>query len=740
MSNASLTARYRPQTFADVAGQATLKAILSRAASEDKIAPAYLFSGTRGVGKTTIARIFAKALNCRKAPAAEPCNECDNCRAITMGSSIDVVEIDGASNRGIDDVRRLKESVGYAPMDGRYKIFIIDEAHMLSREAFNALLKTLEEPPARVTFIMATTEPHKFPVTIISRCQHYVFKRLSDAELEAHLKKVLNLEGKNFEEGALRLIVRRAAGSVRDSMSLLGQVLALGSESLSEADTRMVLGLAGQELFFNLLAAVKHANCTDISVLVREMLDQGLDLGFFLRELSSMWRNLFMLRQAGEEARAVVDLPETEVARWLEEAKSFDLRHIHACWQMTLEGQRRVLTSLEPALALELLLLNLALMPRLLSADQVSMLSKRYSSDLAEKKSPLTSAEAQAQSNTAHITGTETVNMLPAQGTATQPQPAQNTKVFEKPVLNNTEQTNSKTALTPAEQQQQNSVAEQELEGFIENTPPVSSGVADIAEPYAKYPESAPPPVEDTTPVELKPATATPANSAANTTAHTPDNTNNSPLANSVATASTATAIANTPAHTAGTSAQAVNTTANTVGTPAHAADTSPYSSGTATPATGTLTRSATELAQAAPENSDEHWYPEINNPALLGENTGPAGRIGDWEGFLAFCAQNEVIVPAIRKVEAHWQGAQLILSPGSHFVEERLKNPAHLQQLRKILADFCGADISITVNPPPEVSIDREALLQELEESPAIKALKEQMGAEIVDYGAWGR
>ena len=152
MKNAPLTARYRPQSFAEVAGQQTIKTILSRAAAEDKVAPAYLFSGTRGVGKTTIARIFAKALNCRKAPAAEPCNECDLCRAVTQGAAIDVVEIDGASNRGIDDVRRLKEVVGYAPMDGRYKVFIIDEAHMLSRDAFNALLKTLEEPPAGVVF------------------------------------------------------------------------------------------------------------------------------------------------------------------------------------------------------------------------------------------------------------------------------------------------------------------------------------------------------------------------------------------------------------------------------------------------------------------------------------------------------------------------------------------------------------------------------------------------------------
>ena len=369
MSHANLTARYRPQKFSELAGQETIRAILSRAAAEDKVAPAYLFSGTRGVGKTTVARVFAKALNCAHAPAAEPCNQCDRCRQITLGTSVDVVEIDGASNRGIDDVRKLKEVVGYAPMEGRYRVFIIDEAHMLSRDAFNALLKTLEEPPANVTFIMATTEPHKFPATIISRCQHYVFKRLPEHGLEAHLTNVLSKENVPFEEGAIRLIARRAAGSVRDAMSLLGQVLALGGESLTEKDTRMVLGLAGQELFFSLFATLREGNGASVTRMVSEMLDSGLDLGFFLREMALCWRNMFILRQSGDAALSVLDIPEKEAVRWKEEAERFDLAHIHAAWQMTIDGQRRVLTSLEPALALELLLLNIAMLPKLLPLE-----------------------------------------------------------------------------------------------------------------------------------------------------------------------------------------------------------------------------------------------------------------------------------------------------------------------------------------------------------------------------------
>lgn len=372
MSHASLAARYRPQTFADVTGQDTVKAILSRAAAEDKVAPAYLLSGTRGVGKTTIARIFAKALNCEHAPAAEPCNRCEQCRRITQGNHVDVVEIDGASNRGIDDARRLREAIAYAPMEGRYKVFIIDEAHMLTRESFNALLKTLEEPPPRATFILATTEAHKFPVTIVSRCQHFIFKAIPENELVAHLTRVLGKEGIPFEDNAVRLLARRAAGSVRDGMSLLGQTLALGGNELTEASTRSVLGLAGQELYERLLAALKAQDCLAVAALTQELLERGVDLGFFLRELTTLWRNLFLIRQAGPAAASALDMPDAEKERLMDLAPQFDPAYIHAAWQMVLESQRQVLTSLEPSSALELLLLNLALLPRLVSLETLS--------------------------------------------------------------------------------------------------------------------------------------------------------------------------------------------------------------------------------------------------------------------------------------------------------------------------------------------------------------------------------
>ena len=372
MSQESLTAKYRPQTFKQVAGQEAIKAILSRAAATDQIAPAYLFSGTRGVGKTTIARIFAKAINCETAPTAEPCNECRFCDQITKGSAVDVMEIDGASNTGVDNVRKLQENVAYAPLDCRYKVIIIDEAHMLSKQAFNALLKTLEEPPGHVVFIMATTEPEKFPQTIISRCQHYVFKRLTQRGLVAHLTWLLEQESITFEPAAVNLVARRGAGSVRDAMSLLSQVLALGNEGLALKDVRDILGLADQELFLDLVRALAAQDLMGINQVLNAVLDNGLDLIFFLRELVLCWRNLFLLTQLGDQAMELIDLPEEEIAAWQGCVSLFSLPHIHACWQMTLEGQRKVQTSLDPGLDLEMLLLNLAYLPSLLPLGKVT--------------------------------------------------------------------------------------------------------------------------------------------------------------------------------------------------------------------------------------------------------------------------------------------------------------------------------------------------------------------------------
>lgn len=380
MSHVSLAIRYRPQSFAEVIGQDTIKTILSRAAAEDKVVPAYLLSGTRGVGKTTIARIFAKVLNCQNAPVSEPCNECEQCKHITKGIHVDVVEIDGASNRGIDDARRLRESIAYAPMEGRYKVFIIDEAHMLTRESFNALLKTLEEPPLRSIFIFATTEAHKFPITIISRCQHFVFKTVPEEELIHHLSCILKKEQLVYEEAALRLIARKAAGSIRDSLSLLGQTLAFSGSKLTESAVRGTLGLVDQSFYEQLVLAFNNQDYLSVVRLNQELLEQGTDLGFFLREFAALWRNLFLLRQIGEAAVGSLGLLPDEGQRLITLAKKFDPIYIHAAWQMVLENQRQLLTSLEPSIALELLFFNLTLLPNLVSLEQLSKVASSLSS------------------------------------------------------------------------------------------------------------------------------------------------------------------------------------------------------------------------------------------------------------------------------------------------------------------------------------------------------------------------
>ena len=365
MAKAGLTSRFRPQLFAEVAGQDFIKTILSRTAARDCPAHAYLFSGTRGVGKTTVARILAKAVNCRNGPGPEPCNECDNCDQITRGAFPDVWEIDGASHTGVDHVRKLREDVVYTPMSGRYKVVIIDEAHMLSQSAFNALLKTLEEPPRHCVFIMATTVREKFPVTVLSRCQHYVFKRLTQKELSRHLEFVLRTENISYQEEAVQLLARRGAGSVRDSMSMLGQVLALGDEGLQTANVREVLGLADQEVFRRLMQNVLERDLPGLYEMVRYLLEQGLDLGFFLQELAQCWRNLFLLSRGGEEAGKLLDLDPEEIEHWTRTARKLPAPQIHAGWQMVLEGRRSILDSYEPGLSLELLLYSLAYLSEL---------------------------------------------------------------------------------------------------------------------------------------------------------------------------------------------------------------------------------------------------------------------------------------------------------------------------------------------------------------------------------------
>src|SRR5512136_1075662 len=251
-----LARKWRPQLFEEVVGQRHITQTLQNAISQKRVAHAFLFTGARGVGKTSSARILAKALNCEKGPGTNPCNQCATCQEVTHGTSMDVIEIDGASNRGIDEIRELKENVRYTPAKSRYKIYIIDEVHMLTTEAFNALLKTLEEPPPHVIFVFATTEPHKIPLTILSRCQRYDFKRIPLASILEQLRTIATQEGMEISDQSLHLIAREAEGSMRDAQSLLDQVLSYAGQKVSDKEVIEVLGVIDRKILHDSIAAL----------------------------------------------------------------------------------------------------------------------------------------------------------------------------------------------------------------------------------------------------------------------------------------------------------------------------------------------------------------------------------------------------------------------------------------------------------------------------------------------------
>jgi len=284
--------RYRPQAFIELVGQQHVAEALAGAIHSHRVGHAYLFTGARGVGKTSTARIFAKALNCVEGPTDRPCNECDICRSVTAGDDVDVIEIDGASNRGIDDIRQLRQNVNVRPSRARFKIYIIDEVHMLSRDAFNALLKTLEEPPEHVKFIFCTTEPEKIPITILSRCQRFDFAGIETPTIAARLKQIVDAEGVEVDAEAIDLLARRAAGSMRDSQSLLEQILAAGGRKITIDDVQRLLGIAADT---RLIAVVEHLVGRNAAGALSELdaaVRQGVDVGQLLDQLLGYLRDL----------------------------------------------------------------------------------------------------------------------------------------------------------------------------------------------------------------------------------------------------------------------------------------------------------------------------------------------------------------------------------------------------------------------------------------------------------------
>ncbi len=359
MAYQSLYRKYRPQTFSDVVGQGHVTRTIQNALASGRIAHGYLFTGTRGTAKTTVARLLAKALNCEAhdRPTAEPCNQCDACKSVTAGSCIDVIEMDAASHRGVADIEEVRKAVGYGPMQFRYKVFIIDEAHQLSSDAKDAFLKTLEEPPANVVFILATTEPQAIPITIRSRCQQFDFKRGSLAEISARLKYVLDCEGVTYAPDALALVARGAEGSYRDSLSLLEQVLAFAPRHITAADVDTVLGTLDSEQLARVTHAVARADAPGVFAIAGDLLDAGKEARTLLRALSGHFRDLLLVSVGGPAVAS--ELTPDEVGLLQQEARLFTPQQLMRAMDVVNEGLSELRWNNQHRLLIELTFLKL---------------------------------------------------------------------------------------------------------------------------------------------------------------------------------------------------------------------------------------------------------------------------------------------------------------------------------------------------------------------------------------------
>jgi DNA polymerase-3 subunit gamma/tau len=321
MSYQVMARERRPEVFGDVVSQGHIVSTLQNAIRAGRVAQAYLFSGPRGTGKTTTARLLAKALNCEEGPTPTPCGTCKSCMSIKNGRSLDVREIDGASTNSVEDVRQLREEVGYAASKGKRKVYIIDEVHMLSMSAFNALLRTLEEPPPHVIFVFATTELNKVPDTILSRCQRYNFRRIPTIEIVNELKKIVSQRNLDAEEEALFLLGRKAGGAMRDALSLMDQVISFSDGAIRAEDVRSLLGIVPRDLFFNLTDAIGNDDGATGLRIVNGLMEEGGDIGEFVEGMVEHFRHLLVARVEGNVIGA--DLPESDLARYRESAQNF---------------------------------------------------------------------------------------------------------------------------------------------------------------------------------------------------------------------------------------------------------------------------------------------------------------------------------------------------------------------------------------------------------------------------------
>ncbi|MGX4601660.1 DNA polymerase III subunit gamma/tau [Faecalimicrobium sp. JNUCC 81] len=350
---------YRPQTFEDVVGQEHIIRTLKNQIENDNVGHAYLFSGTRGTGKTSTAKIFARAVNCTESTNQEPCNECDVCKDILNDNIMDVIEIDAASNNSVDDIRELRESVKYSPSKAKYKVYIIDEVHMLSQGAFNALLKTLEEPPSYIIFILATTEPHKIPATILSRCQRFDFKRVTVKDMSDRMKKICKEENIEVEDKALNLISRNSQGALRDALSILDQCISFGDDKIEYKDVVELLGTVNVEQLFDMAECIINQDTKKSLQILNEFVIWGKDIRNLINDLIDHFRNL-MVCKVSTDLDEIISLPEETVNLLKKQAESVDINDLIRVLNILSVTQDNIKTSSNPRVLAEVTMMKIA--------------------------------------------------------------------------------------------------------------------------------------------------------------------------------------------------------------------------------------------------------------------------------------------------------------------------------------------------------------------------------------------
>lgn len=390
--------KFRPKSFEEVAGQEHVVKTLSNAIGKGRVAHAFLFSGPRGVGKTSVARILAKSLNCEKGPTATPCNVCSNCREITNGSSLDVQEIDGASNNGVDEIRALRENVKFAPAAAKYKIYIIDEVHMLSGSAFNALLKTLEEPPAHVIFIFATTETHKVPATILSRCQCYDFRRISLAEIAANLGKVAVAEGIQISPTALIWIAEAGDGSMRDGQSIFDQVISYAGMKIADTDVEEILGLVDRKYLFSLSEAVLQRDAGRCLTILEEAYLAGIDMKHFYQMMLKHFRNMLLIKIAADSSSSFDIAPE-QISKLKDQVQSVSRETLQRYLEILIKEEDSFRRSQEARMKLETVIVGLAYLEPIIPLGEIISTIEALEQKLS-KGLPATAASIEPQPST----------------------------------------------------------------------------------------------------------------------------------------------------------------------------------------------------------------------------------------------------------------------------------------------------------------------------------------------------